>query len=84
MHNGREEEAQGFARRLVDTFEAAGVERVVVNAAGCGSTMKEYAELLADDPAYAERAAGLRRARSATSPRSSTSSARSPRGTRSR
>ena len=27
-----------------------------MNAAGCGSTMKEYAELLADDPAYAERA----------------------------
>jgi glycolate oxidase iron-sulfur subunit len=55
-HNGREAEAQRFARRLVDTFEAAGVERVVVNAAGCGSTMKEYAELLADDPAYADRA----------------------------
>ena len=56
VHNGREEEAQGYARRLVDTFEAAGVEYVVVNAAGCGSTMKEYAELLADDPAYADRA----------------------------
>ncbi|HET9827031.1 MAG TPA: glycolate oxidase subunit GlcF [Nocardioidaceae bacterium] len=55
-HNGREEEAQRFARRIVDTFEAAGVERVVVNAAGCGSTMKEYAELLADDQAYADRA----------------------------
>jgi glycolate oxidase iron-sulfur subunit len=55
-HNGREEEAQGFARSLVDTFETAGVDRVVVNAAGCGSTMKEYAELLADDPAYADRA----------------------------
>jgi glycolate oxidase iron-sulfur subunit len=40
----------------VDTFEGAAVERVVVNAAGCGSTMKEYAELLADDPAYAARA----------------------------
>jgi glycolate oxidase iron-sulfur subunit len=32
------------------------VDWVIVNAAGCGSTMKEYAELLADDPAYAERA----------------------------
>ncbi|WP_254185198.1 glycolate oxidase subunit GlcF [Nocardioides panacis] len=56
VHNGREEEAQGFARRLVDSFESSGVERVVVNAAGCGSTMKEYADLLADDPAYAARA----------------------------
>ncbi|MGA8209664.1 MAG: glycolate oxidase subunit GlcF [Nocardioidaceae bacterium] len=55
-HNGREQEAQQFARGIVDTFEAAGVDWVVVNAAGCGSTMKEYAVLLADDPAYAERA----------------------------
>ncbi len=57
VHNGRESEAMAFARRTIDVFEAAGVEHVVVNAAGCGSSMKEYAELLADDPAYAERAA---------------------------
>jgi glycolate oxidase iron-sulfur subunit len=56
VHNGREVEAQAFARRTVDVFDAAGVEHVVVNAAGCGSSMKEYADLLADDPAYAERA----------------------------
>ncbi|MCW2772998.1 MAG: glcF [Nocardioides sp.] len=56
VHNGREAEAQGFARRLVDSFEDRGVEWIVVNAAGCGSTMKEYAELLADEPAYADRA----------------------------
>ena len=56
VHNGREEEARTFARRLVDSFADAGVERIVVNAAGCGSTMKEYADLLADDPAYADRA----------------------------
>jgi glycolate oxidase iron-sulfur subunit len=55
-HNGREPEAQGYARALIDAFESAGVETVVVNAAGCGSTMKEYAELLADDPDYADRA----------------------------
>jgi glycolate oxidase iron-sulfur subunit len=57
VHNGREAEAQAFARKLIDAFSDAGVERVVVNAAGCGSSMKEYAELLADDPAYAGRAA---------------------------
>jgi glycolate oxidase iron-sulfur subunit len=60
MHNGREEEAQSFARELIDTFSAAadgaGVDYVVVNSAGCGSSMKEYAALLADDPEYAERA----------------------------
>jgi len=57
VHNGREAEAQTYARRTVDVFEAAGVDAVVVNAAGCGSSMKEYADLLQDDPAYAERAA---------------------------
>jgi glycolate oxidase iron-sulfur subunit len=56
VHNGREAEARRFARRLIDTFEAAGVEAVVVNAAGCGSSMKEYATLLEDDRVYAERA----------------------------
>jgi glycolate oxidase iron-sulfur subunit len=59
VHNGREPEARRFARRIVDTFERAGVDHVVVNAAGCGSTMKEYGELLADDPAYAQRARAL-------------------------
>jgi glycolate oxidase iron-sulfur subunit len=56
VHNGREEEAQRYARALIDTFDAADVEYVVVNAAGCGSSMKEYAHLLRDDPAYADRA----------------------------
>jgi glycolate oxidase iron-sulfur subunit len=59
VHNGREDEAQGFARRIVDEFESADVEYVVVNAAGCGSAMKQYADLLADDPAYADRARAL-------------------------
>jgi glycolate oxidase iron-sulfur subunit len=56
VHNGREEEAQRLARRTIDTFERAGVDTVVINAAGCGSTLKDYARLLADDPAYADRA----------------------------
>jgi glycolate oxidase iron-sulfur subunit len=56
LHAGREAEAQSFARAAIDTFDAAGVDQVVVNAAGCGSAMKEYGHLLRDDPAYAERA----------------------------
>lgn len=56
VHAGRAEEGREYARRLVDAFSDAGVERIVVNAAGCGSTMKEYADILADDPDYAERA----------------------------
>ncbi len=59
VHAGREEEAQRFARSVVDTFEAARVDYLVVNAAGCGSAMKDYVHLLADDPAYAARAAAL-------------------------
>ncbi|MEV0954015.1 glycolate oxidase subunit GlcF [Promicromonospora sp. NPDC050249] len=57
VHAGREAEGLGYARALIDTFSAAGVERIVANSAGCGSTMKDYAHLLADDPRYAERAA---------------------------
>ena len=56
VHNGREPEARRFARDLIDRFAGAGVDHIVVNAAGCGSSMKEYADLLADDPTYAGRA----------------------------
>jgi glycolate oxidase iron-sulfur subunit len=55
-HAGREEESLNFARKTIDTFERENLDNVVVNAAGCGSTMKEYAYLLRDDPEYAERA----------------------------
>jgi glycolate dehydrogenase iron-sulfur subunit len=56
LHAGRLDDARAFARRTIEVFERAGVERIVVNAAGCGSSMKEYGQLLADDPAWAERA----------------------------
>ena len=59
VHNGRAAEAQDFARRLIDTFEDSGMDFFVVNAAGCGSTLKEYGELLGDDPIYAGRAAAF-------------------------
>src|SRR5262249_7074346 len=56
IHAGWEEQALALARRLVDVFERAGVDLIAVNAAGCGSNLKDYAYLLRDDPAYAERA----------------------------
>jgi glycolate oxidase iron-sulfur subunit len=56
VHAGLEEKARAFARRLIDVFERAGVDTIVTNAAGCGSSMKEYGHLLRDDPRYAERA----------------------------
>ena len=59
VHSGRAEEARRFARSLIDTFEQAQIEYLVVNAAGCGSSLKEYGELLQDDPVYAPRAAAL-------------------------
>ncbi|MDQ1665529.1 MAG: glycolate oxidase iron-sulfur subunit [Actinomycetota bacterium] len=59
VHNGREQEAKAFARTVIETFEAADVDHVVVNAAGCGSSMKEYGELFSDEPAMAGRAAAL-------------------------
>jgi glycolate oxidase iron-sulfur subunit len=55
-HAGREEESLRFARETIDTFERENLDHVIVNAAGCGSTMKEYGYLLRDDPEYAERA----------------------------
>ena len=45
-----------MARRNIDAFLDAGVDAVVVNAAGCGAAMKEYDHLLRDDPLYAEKA----------------------------
>jgi glycolate oxidase iron-sulfur subunit len=59
LHGGRRAEAAGFARRAIETFERAGVDAVVVNSAGCGSAMKEYRELLADDAGWSGRAAAL-------------------------
>jgi glycolate oxidase iron-sulfur subunit len=59
LHGGELRQAMTLARHTVDAFEAAGVETVVVNSAGCGSAMKDYGRLLAGDPAYAERAARL-------------------------
>ncbi len=56
LHSGRDEDARAFARDLIATFERSNVDVVVVNAAGCGSTMKGYGELFRNDPVWAERA----------------------------
>lgn len=58
-HRGELRGAQELARRNIAAFEAAEVDAVVVNAAGCGATMKHYERLLADDPAWSARAAAL-------------------------
>jgi glycolate oxidase iron-sulfur subunit len=56
IHAGEEKEALDYARRSIDAFERAQVDTVVINAAGCGSNMKDYGYLLRDDAKYAERA----------------------------
>ncbi|MGG6292973.1 (Fe-S)-binding protein [Leptolyngbya sp. AN02str] len=55
-HQGQEAQAQTLARQMIDTFERADVDYVLINASGCGHTLKEYGELLKDDPQYQERA----------------------------
>jgi glycolate oxidase iron-sulfur subunit len=56
LHAGHLEQARALARHNIAVFEATGAERVVVNAAGCGSAMKEYGELFHGDPAWEARA----------------------------
>ncbi|MGB7847892.1 MAG: glycolate oxidase subunit GlcF [Candidatus Acidiferrum sp.] len=56
VHAGEEERAQQLARKTIDVFEQANAETIVINAAGCGSNVKEYGHLLRDDPVYAGRA----------------------------
>ncbi len=56
MHAGREREALRMARQMIRVFEREPVDVIAVNAAGCGSNLKDYGVLLADDPLYAERA----------------------------
>ena len=56
LHAGNIDQARELARHNIEVFEKSGVDRIVVNAAGCGSSMKEYGRLLAEDPAWADRA----------------------------
>ncbi|MCS6881416.1 MAG: heterodisulfide reductase-related iron-sulfur binding cluster [Oscillochloridaceae bacterium] len=60
-HGGDLDGGRDLARRNIAAFEALGVDAIVVNAAGCGSTLKEYHHLLHDDPLWYERAAAFSR-----------------------
>ncbi|QQE77880.1 (Fe-S)-binding protein [Alicyclobacillus sp. SO9] len=56
VHAGDRVQARKLARTNIDVFFQSGVDYVVINAAGCGSSMKEYAELFRDDPEYRHKA----------------------------
>ncbi|MGQ9927635.1 MAG: (Fe-S)-binding protein [Chloroflexaceae bacterium] len=60
-HGGDLDGGRDLARRNIAAFEALGVDAIVVNAAGCGSTLKEYHHLLHGDPLWYERAAAFSR-----------------------
>ena len=55
-HDGDPDFARVLARRNIESFERSGADVYVVNAAGCGSALKEYGELLAADERWAARA----------------------------
>jgi glycolate oxidase iron-sulfur subunit len=55
-HNGEWAMAQQLARQQIQQFPPEQFDAIITNAAGCGSHLKHYAELLEDDPAFAERA----------------------------
>jgi glycolate oxidase iron-sulfur subunit len=56
VHSGLRNPARELARQNIDALLANNYDAIITNAAGCGSTLKEYHELLEEDPNYAEKA----------------------------
>ena len=54
-HGGNLAAARAAARRNIEVFESLALDAIVINAAGCGSTLKEYGPLLHDDPMWQTR-----------------------------
>lgn len=59
LHAGDMDFARELATRNIEAFERSGADVYVVNAAGCGSTLKEYGDLFAGDPVWEIRAAAF-------------------------
>ncbi|AFZ34998.1 protein of unknown function DUF224 cysteine-rich region domain protein [Stanieria cyanosphaera PCC 7437] len=55
-HQGQENQAKQLARQMIDSFADTKVDAIIINAAGCGHTLKEYGHILADDPEYKDKA----------------------------
>lgn len=55
-HQGQTAQAKALARQMIDSFANTDVDFVIINAAGCGHTLKEYGHILEDDPEYREKA----------------------------
>jgi len=61
VHAGLRADARKLARNNIDAALNGGFDAIITNAAGCGSTLKEYGELLEEDPDYAGKAAQFSR-----------------------
>ncbi len=55
-HQGQENQAQQLARKMIDSFADTNVDTIIINAAGCGHTLKEYGHILENDPEYCTKA----------------------------
>ncbi|WAH35226.1 (Fe-S)-binding protein [Alicyclobacillus dauci] len=56
VHAGDRDQAREMARQNIDVFLESGADYIIINAAGCGAALKEYAELFHDGPVYLEKA----------------------------
>ena len=55
VHQGLRDDARRLARRNIDALTEGGFDAIITNAAGCGSTLKEYHDLFEHDPRYEEK-----------------------------
>lgn len=55
-HQGQVEQAQDLARQMIDSFADTELDAVIINASGCGHTLKEYGQILEEDVSYCDRA----------------------------
>jgi len=55
-HQGQEEQTKALARQLIDSFADSTLDAIIINASGCGHTLKAYGSILHDDPDYQEKA----------------------------
>lgn len=58
-HMGRENEANGYAKRMIDQWMEAGLDHVIITSSGCGTVIKDYGFMLKHDSQYAERAKAI-------------------------
>ncbi len=55
-HNGDLDQAVIQAKRIMDQFDLDSLDAIITNAAGCGSHLKHFSNLLKHDPDYADKA----------------------------